>query len=145
MWGVLLHITYDTNWDDELFKLYSLVMHAVSERRRESRIVVAKKILILALKWPQVLNLYLWLRENVSLPMVFCSSHWNLNPAVRLFHRKESLGCSYFRFCSHEKWIERPLLHDHWYIISILSKTTLLNKAQVGLASIWKTVCHVRI
>lgn len=144
VWGVLLHIAYDTKWRWWTRQTLQLG-HAFSEQRKEGKKDSgSKENLDLGIEVASG-TLYLWLRENVSLPMVFCSSHWNLNPAVRLFHRKESLGCRYFRFCSLEKWMEIPLLHDHWYIIPILSKTILQNKAQVGQASNWRTVYHVPI
>lgn len=69
---VFLHFI-DTKGDNEPIKLYTLVMHSVREGRKDSG--SEKKILISVLKWPQALNLYLELRENASLPIVFFSSH----------------------------------------------------------------------
>lgn len=117
---------------------------------KEGKIAVVKKSLISVLKRPQALNLYLWLRENVSLPM-FCCSHWNLNTAVRLFHSKESLGCSYFKFCSHEKWMtpmEILILHGHWYIYYFQSEAEQHCKTkhrQVKLPSDFHEWVHYRL
>lgn len=61
-----------TKGDNEHFRL-CLIMYSVIKGKRENSI--KKRNLISTLKWPQELNLCLWLGENISLPIVFCCSH----------------------------------------------------------------------
>ena len=88
-------------------------------------------------------------RENISLPIVFCCSHWNWSPLYG-FSTVSNLLAAEFKICSHDKWMSPSgntfltwsLIHT---LFSKWSKATLQNEAQVGQIFIWGTLCNVPI